>query len=78
MSAFDLNGCLNYHFDVGLEWSQAIDFDHAVLDLNDVLQMGLKRGKLAGFDRRLSHENRTMGQKQYLVTVCDFHQNHLR
>ena len=51
-----------YHCNLGLCRSQGLDFDHAFSDLNVVVQMGQKRGKLPGFDHRLNQENRSAGR----------------
>ena len=39
--------------------------------------MGQKWGNFPDFDDRWNQENRSAGQWQYLVPVCDFHQNQL-
>ena len=49
----------SYQGYLGLLWSQGFDFDHAILDLEDVLLMGQKRGKFPGFYHRLYHETGT-------------------
>ena len=52
----------NYHFELGLLWSQCPDFDHSIEVLKFVVQMGQKWGMFPCFDHHLSHENRNVGQ----------------
>ena len=40
--------------------------------------MGQKWGRFPDFDYPLIHENGSVGQKQYMVPVCNFHQNQMR